>query len=76
MKFQCIQYLKLEEAVVLNICYQWVFVGTAAVSMALYMFMFLVMVVGVYQKMKKRQRTLSQMSISAQKRFEVGTLDD
>ena len=45
---------------VLNVCYQWVFVGTAAVSMALYMFMFLVMVVGVYQKMKK-QKTLSDV---------------
>ena len=58
---------------ILNVGYQWVFVGTAAVSMALYMFMFLVMVVGVYQKMKKRQGTLSQLSVSAQKRFEVGT---
>ena len=45
------------------------------VSMALYMFMFLVMVVGVYQKMKK-QKTLSQMSVSAQKRFEVGAFDE
>ena len=61
---------------VLNVRYQWVFVGTAAVSMALYMFMFLVMVVGVYQKMVKKQKTLSQMSVSAQKKFEVGAFDD
>jgi len=50
---------------------QWVFVGVAAVSMVLYALMFLVMVVGVYQKMRDKQKTLSQMSATAQKRFEV-----
>lgn len=50
---------------------QWVFVGVAAVSMVLYALMFLVMVVGVYQKMRGKQKTLSQMSATAQKRFEV-----
>ena len=50
---------------------QRVFVGVAVVSMVLYALMFLVMVVGAYRKMRGKQKTLSQMSAAARKRFKV-----